>query len=216
MYVGHTHEDIDAGFSRISNSLSQNEAETLPDLLSLLPDITEIKGGMYDVSGWLAPHINDVRKHTKPLHYKFTKSHNSCKVHYKGQHDQPWKELAEPLFTRNIPSNSPIILEPEFDKINIEKKETACQQWKNLFKDNPEESSFNWWRTWLAQLKDIRDNKRRQRLYIESEPKWILPQLPRQPAEIPSTVTDQTPSVPASLQQMLEAESAVPEVRILN
>ncbi len=87
--VGHTHEDIDAAFSRIAERLRQNEAETLHDLLHKLPEVTEIRGGMHDISGWMKPYIVDIRKHTRPLHYKFARVEGQVSVLYKGQQHQP-------------------------------------------------------------------------------------------------------------------------------
>ena len=48
LYVGHTHEDIDAGISRMSETLKQSEAETLPELKAIIPDCHHLKG-MYDI-----------------------------------------------------------------------------------------------------------------------------------------------------------------------
>ncbi|XP_053381351.1 uncharacterized protein LOC123565970 [Mercenaria mercenaria] len=67
LYVGHTHEDVDAAFSKISEKLRTTDAETLDDLIALLPKPEEILH-MFDVKNWLAPHIADIEKHSEPLH----------------------------------------------------------------------------------------------------------------------------------------------------
>ena len=99
LYVGHTHEDIDAAFHRIADSLRTTDAETLTELLGILPNVQEIHTlVMYDFRSWLEPCINLIQHHTKPLHYRFKKNHSgNLLVHYKGNHDRPWKHS----FTQN-------------------------------------------------------------------------------------------------------------------
>lgn len=53
--VGHTHEEIDAAFSRISEK--KTEAETVVGLIDLLP-YSKHTGGLFDIKGWLEKHIN--------------------------------------------------------------------------------------------------------------------------------------------------------------
>ncbi len=103
--MGHTHEDIDAAFSRIAEKLRQNEVETLPELLHIAPEVLEIRGGMYDISGWLTEYIVDIRKHTKPLHYRFLRMEHKLITMYRGQQDQPWKELDGSLFDKKRESH---------------------------------------------------------------------------------------------------------------
>lgn len=66
--VGHIHEDIDARFSKVADKLRRNDAETLDDLVALLPSVTVINY-VYDVRTWIQDSICDLRKHTRPLHY---------------------------------------------------------------------------------------------------------------------------------------------------
>ncbi|VDI09707.1 Hypothetical predicted protein [Mytilus galloprovincialis] len=40
--VGHTHEDVDAAFSRIAETLRRNDAETMPRLKEMLPNVKDI------------------------------------------------------------------------------------------------------------------------------------------------------------------------------
>lgn len=68
--VGHTHEDIDAAFSVIAEKLRTREAETLPELLSILPNCDEVND-VFDFRNWIQPFVNKVTKHTKQLHFKF-------------------------------------------------------------------------------------------------------------------------------------------------
>lgn len=98
--VGHTHEIIDACFSKVSDILRRNDAETLDDLVNLLPNITNIKY-VFDVRSWFEDNILDVWKHTQPLHYKFKNSGHVVEAYYKGKHDSAWKYLVGGLLVRN-------------------------------------------------------------------------------------------------------------------
>lgn len=60
--VGNIHEQIDACFSKVSDILRRNDAETLDDLVNLLPNVMNIKY-VFDVRSWLEDNILDVRKH---------------------------------------------------------------------------------------------------------------------------------------------------------
>ena len=51
LYVGHTHEDIDAAFSKVAEKLRKQEAETLHGLMSLLPNAKQTSG-LYDIKNW--------------------------------------------------------------------------------------------------------------------------------------------------------------------
>ena len=67
--VGHTHEDVDANFSHIVAALRKTDVKTTDEFRKLLPNSDEIKY-MYDVKGWLEKHLNPLKKHTQPLHFK--------------------------------------------------------------------------------------------------------------------------------------------------
>lgn len=77
--VGHTHEDVDAAFSKIAETLRRKDAETMPRLKTMLPNVNEVEV-LYDIRQWLTPNLNDIRKHTGPLHYKFSRDLASQEV----------------------------------------------------------------------------------------------------------------------------------------
>lgn len=68
--LAHTHEDSDACFRKVSDIPRRNDAETLDDLVNLLPNVTGIKY-VFDVRSWLDGNIRDVRKQTQHLQYRF-------------------------------------------------------------------------------------------------------------------------------------------------
>lgn len=57
LYVGHTHEEIDTGFSKIADQLRRNKATKIPIMLSLIPHSRQLKGS-YDIKNWLSPCLN--------------------------------------------------------------------------------------------------------------------------------------------------------------
>lgn len=107
--LAHTHEDIDACFRKVSDIPRRNDAETLDDLVNLLPNVTGIKY-VFDVRSWIEDNIRDVRKHTQPLHYKFKNSGHVVEAFYKGKHDSAWKNLDGGLLVRNQHLNSHLLI----------------------------------------------------------------------------------------------------------
>lgn len=140
LMVGNTHEQIDACFSKVSDILRRNDAETLDDRVKLLPNVTNIKY-VFDVRSCLEDNILDVRKHTEPLHYKFKNSGHVVEAYYKGKHDSAWKYLDGGLLVRNQhQKNIKILGSPKFSSINfdgigLEKIESHLKFWKCLFSD---------------------------------------------------------------------------------
>ena len=53
LLVGHTHEDIDAMFSKIANTLRRTDAETMTDLITLMPRVNLLHGGLFDIRKWI-------------------------------------------------------------------------------------------------------------------------------------------------------------------
>lgn len=142
--VGHTHEDIDACFSKVSDILRRNDAETLDDLVNLLPKVKYV----FDVRSWLEDNIHDVRKHTPPLHCKFKNSGHVVEAYYKGKHDSAWKYLEGGLLVRNQYQKiikirgSPKLSSINFDGIGLEKIESNLKFWKCLFSDQIDQKQF--------------------------------------------------------------------------
>ncbi|VDI06880.1 Hypothetical predicted protein [Mytilus galloprovincialis] len=181
LYVGHTHEDIDAGFSKIVDSLRRNDAETIPELLDLLPNPSNLIW-QYDIRNWLQPFIADVRKHTKPLHYKFTMDEvsNKIKLCYKSNHAGPWKISTSGMFMFNdkgeveLPKGVPKVSTPVFDKISIEKIESGINDWKCLFTDQIEHHQFNWWKSRVNYRKKLRDDNKFMKSEIIQKAVWYF------------------------------------------
>ena len=220
LYVGHTHEDVDAAFSKIADTLRRSDAETIPELQKLLPNVEEVIW-QYDIREWLLSNINDIRKHTKPLHYKFVRDPNNDKVQfsYRENQNNPWKNVESGILKRNkknmvqLPTNVPKLVEPTFDKIKIENLEKKISFWQCLFSDQLENTQLTWWKDFINKMKRIRDNIPFRKESIFSKAFWILPRLPRQSTDHgEDRQEDNNP--PESVQKLLDAETQEHEVCI--
>ncbi|XP_063411362.1 uncharacterized protein LOC134694252 [Mytilus trossulus] len=218
LYVGHTHEDIDAGFSKIADSLRQNDTETIPELLDLLPNPSNLIW-QYDIRNWLEPFIADVRKHTKPLHYKFTMAEvsNKIKLCYKSNHAGPWKISTSGMFMFNekgeveLPKGVPKVSTPVFDKISIEKIESGINDWKCLFTDQIEHHQFNWWKSRVNYMKKLRDDNQFMKSEIIQKAVWYFDKLPKIRVT-PDCSYDNNP--PKEIEDMVNQELIEHEIQI--
>lgn len=177
LFVGHTHEDIDAGFSKIADQLRRNEASTIPRLLSLIPNTRQLKG-LYDIRNWLSPYLNSVSQHTKPHHFRFYRDYqNQVVSEYKGSHNNLWKRLPSTIL-KQMPNGLPqILIPPYFEKINIEALEKNIDRSKFLFS---EQSQFQWWKRFVNYLKDLKSDLTLRTRYAKDQARWLLPLLPKQ------------------------------------
>ncbi|XP_065925368.1 uncharacterized protein [Magallana gigas] len=79
LLVGHTHEDVDQCFSKISQKLKEKDALTMPNLEALIfnsqtpqPHVSKVNT-VWNISGWLEPFINQVHNITFPKMYRVQK-----------------------------------------------------------------------------------------------------------------------------------------------
>lgn len=212
LYVGHTHEDIDAGFSKIADQLRRNEATTIPRLLSLIPNTHQLKG-LYDIKNWLSPCLNPVSHHTKPHHFRFYKDYkNQVVSEYKGSHNNPWKRFPSTILKQMSYGLPKILIPPYFEKINIEALEKNIDRSKFLFS---EQSQFQWWKRFINYLKDLKSNPTLRMKYAKDQARWLFPLLPKQQEN-----ADQEEAGPSrldpELHEMVDKELDEPVVSIRN
>lgn len=199
MIVGHTHEDVDAGFSKISEKLRRNDVQTVDELLNILPNSEVIKT-LYDVKTWLEPHISNIQHITQPLHYKFTRMDDKTRISFKGLHTDDWR-LLDGNFLHSIPKGKPKCVEADFSKFNIERMQKQISTIEHLFKDG--ESTVKWWSNFYESLKN-----RRKR----SPSNFKLHLLPKQKKS--STDDASASAVPQQIIDLVQKETKVPEVMI--
>ena len=142
LYVGHTHEDIDAQFSHLAGILKTNDAVTLPRLLALFPNAVQLRG-LFNFKEWVEPYLNEIQHHSKPLHFLFRKARDEdVEVCYKGQNNAAWLLLPTSILT-GIPEGRPAILKPEsMHKIDSKLLQKTIEKCCHLFQ---EPSSKTWW-----------------------------------------------------------------------
>ncbi|XP_062566153.1 uncharacterized protein LOC134228510, partial [Saccostrea cucullata] len=209
LFVGHTHEDIDAGFSKIADQLRRNEAGTIPRLLSLIPNTRQLRG-LYDIKNWLTPCLNSVAHHTKPHHFRFRRNEeNKIITEYKGSHNSQWKQLQRPIL-KQIPRGLPKILKPQnFHKINIDALEKNIDRSKFLFSD---QNQFQWWRRFTAYLRDLQSDTRMQLEYAKEHARWLLPLLPKQKDNLDRQAEQSR--INPELHEMVDKELDEPQVQM--
>lgn len=197
LYVGQTHEDVDSAFSKISERLKKNDAESLNDL-KLLSN-TELLDKMYDVKSWIAPAISDITGVSQPLHYKFERVAQGIYVHYKGQHSQPWEKLHSTIL-KYCPDGQPPLLDQDFKNIDCKRQLSQVENLSTMY-TNP--ASLGIWKKFYSDIAN--------RMFMESgsaAAEWILDILP-----IRYTYAALDDQVIPEVIQLIEKETQVPQVR---
>ena len=129
LHVGHTHEDIDASFSQLSMKLRKADAETMPQLLSLLNGANQLRG-LFDIKAWLEPCLNNIKKHSKPLHFKFNKDVTQKTVMQdRANSNRPWNFTDEAILIQFHLDNHDYF----YHQISIKLK---YQQYEKTLKNN--------------------------------------------------------------------------------
>ena len=197
LYVGHTHEDVDAAFSRISEKLRKTDVSTLDDLVNVLPR-SEHLSNVFDVKKWLDTSVADPEFHTEPHHYKWESSSQGVSLYFKGNKGDQW-ESSEDNFLLSVPRGKPKPLKPDTSNIDSARSLKLIKQVKHMFSNT--EQSFNWW-------KKFHDNLKRLPRFTHH---WILDELPIQEERTTINLDDSDP-IPEEIQKMLEKEVRVPRV----
>ncbi|KAL5016833.1 hypothetical protein ScPMuIL_006422 [Solemya velum] len=137
LLVGHTHEDIDQCFSRISVKLKPTNTINIEELHSIvegsqLPKPSSLNiGTVWNVSGWLEGSLNAVHNVTFPKLYRiFLDETGHVTIQYKKlSHDEEWhpKPDERPLEIfkiengqQQLPDGQPTTVVPHWDKTDIQ------------------------------------------------------------------------------------------------
>ncbi|XP_061193023.1 uncharacterized protein LOC133201246 [Saccostrea echinata] len=214
LMVGHTHEDIDACFSKVADKLRRNDAETLDDLIELLPNVKVINF-IYDFRTWIQNSICDLRKHTRPLHFKFRSNESLVETFYKGKYDSPWKKLEGGIMARNNQQKiisirgSPKLSPINFDGIGLERISSQLKHWKCLFSDQINQTQYHWWERFLKLWKKCEENSSERRRLFFANAQWILPMLPKQ---LSHDENEEENLLPDTIQNMMNDELIEPVV----
>ena len=216
--MGHTHEDVDQMFSQIRRKLQRKQAETLPKLLSLLPNSHEVTA-VFDIKSWLTPYLSHVTGHTKPHHFKFSNAGGGKVVtSFKGITRHDWTDLQTGFLQQSsngqtlYPSGKPGVVAPQFTKIDLERLTTRVDNWVMLFSDDASEQC---WKTYITKLIQVRDNQRKKQQYMSQGLIWAIPKIPRFCSQnlLDREDGDSTrPDIAPQLQRQLDEELHLPQV----
>ena len=196
LFVGHTHEDVDAGFSKIAEKLRKTDAETVEELKKLLPDVQELEG-MLDIKAWLSPHLATLSHHSGHHHFRFAMVDGKPAGFYKMQQHLPWTQMEGSLFNE-YPRRRPQVLKPDYTRINLETLKKQIDLMSYLFKDA---ITIEWWTKYIEKLQ--RGKSEKSVSFIEK--------LPRQPITIQETQSSER-VVPVEVEKMISKETDTAQV----
>ena len=155
--VGHTHEDIDQVFSRISSGMARQDAHTLPQLLERIatsttpqPKCLHLKS-LYDYKGKmpLAPGL--IEKIMQPHVYKFEEIDGEVVMFYKDwpKQEEAYRSLILTRFVSSLDS-------PAYVKANSKIDDAITKMTRDLPKwaenGRLEQSELAWWRIYLSTI----------------------------------------------------------------
>ena len=142
-------------FSRIAESLHRHSAMTIPELLQLItncyspsPEPEQVEF-LYDITRWIAPHIEDVKHHIYPHSFKFAKDHSGkVGMWYKQwAKDDQWLPEEGPLYIlKSIPKGTPPVIRPlskrlpSVEDMTSKLEKSSCRMTTN---------EIAWWRKFL-------------------------------------------------------------------
>ena len=185
---------MDAAFSRISEKLRVTDIATFEELLHMLPKAEALKN-LYDVKAWLDPHLSQCTQQTQPLHYKFEASDAGVRTSFKGNHMDEWIAL-DGNFLQTIPRGQPRKLNPDFQKIDVDRNMKQVRAIQHMFR-TPTEIHAWWEEFYLTMNKETTGSH------------WILDRLPKQSKSSPTVQAEPLPEV---ITNMLDKEVRVPQV----
>ena len=156
--VGHTHEDIDQLFSRISSGLAKRDAHTLPQLLEAIETATTPKPvcqhlrSLYDYRDKLLKCKGLVDGIMAPHHFKFEEKNGEVIMSYKDWPNET-EEYRAMTITRHVLSLDdvvPVLVNPKINDA-ITRMEQDLPKWTES--GRLENDEIQWWRSYLASCK---------------------------------------------------------------
>lgn len=168
LMVGHTHEDVDQFFSRISTHLKKNSITTFPKLLKAIPASFQRSDSMttaqrithiFDVRDWLLPHQHSMSYHSKPHIFKFTLDQGKATLQTKDWSTSPhWCNTTGLTHILSLlPDGQPRLVQKSFADINIQLIERGVEKLRPYFQPGDIEA----WRS-LCGLLTLEEKEREE------------------------------------------------------
>ncbi|XP_063439429.1 uncharacterized protein LOC134720824 isoform X3 [Mytilus trossulus] len=155
LMVGHTHEDVDQVFSRFSSWLARQAVLTLPKLMRAFESCTTPNpvsvqtSKVWDTAGWISQYLNKMCNHSYPHIFKIIKKDEKTRLFYKKwSTDKTWQEPEEQLLL-SVPTDSPKIIIPDYNKIDLAKLKNDITGSFSYFK---REEDKKWWTDFFTDL----------------------------------------------------------------
>ena len=188
----------------------------MPQLLSLLPNGTEIVG-LFDFKGWMEPHLSKVTGHTRPHHFRFSMDGDKVTGHFRGLKSQDWQPLPGGFWKHSqqgqtvFPAGKPKLIEPQFTNIPLERLLQKTSDWALLFSDD---DLHQWWQSYLSGLIQVRDNASKRKRYMAQNCTWSIPRLPQYCPEHLHTEEEPSdePAIAPEISRKLALEMENPKV----
>ncbi|KXJ07141.1 hypothetical protein AC249_AIPGENE5999 [Exaiptasia diaphana] len=189
LMVGHAHEDVDQFFSRISVKLRNKDVMTLPELHNTIatsykptPESCDIDV-MFDISGWLKPHIiKPLKNHVFPHSFKYYLGENGkAFLLYKNWADDETCENDDDpiqILTTN-PTGLPQLLRPKLGGV---RNEVDLEDLKLKVRSTARMSDIQrkWWESFIEEQRkqidtwDSMTEGAKEQLALDN---WLLPTI---------------------------------------
>ncbi|XP_078346095.1 uncharacterized protein LOC144631526 isoform X2 [Oculina patagonica] len=220
LMVGHTHEDVDQFFSRISRRLHKKDSMTLPALVRNIhkahtpaPDVHVLKY-VFDIKAWLEPYLNSVKRHVYPHAYKFFKRDGQVTMRYKKwANDKTWLPDGPSLHMLNgKPRGIPVLVRPETKKLmDIKDLQESVKKCSRLTNEDQ-----MWWSSFVNKEKAFRAKwatASADMLAKEKRSEWQLDKLKNhRPVKAPSETDPDQQQREETLENLLQKANHFPDV----
>ncbi|XP_070553722.1 uncharacterized protein [Ptychodera flava] len=222
--VGHTHEDIDQMFSRVSTALKKTNSFTMQELMhnvheSYTPAIKvqEVKY-MFNVKEWLQPYMaGRFGGHSKPHNFRIRKINGRARMHYRLWSTDAWQptyeEDGEPaqglVCLETVPDvdDVPDMVEPSLLKLDLQK---LTHDIPNKYVDYMPQQT-------VEHLRDFMGNIEQYGQVAEQADEWPLQQLIEAARRQRSARVTTSGDVPPNVQRIQDwMESVCPPVIVGN
>ncbi|XP_078608286.1 uncharacterized protein LOC144880140 [Branchiostoma floridae x Branchiostoma japonicum] len=164
LLVGHTHEDIDQFFSRISATLKRSDATTIPELEQTItksftpaPQAFQVEHVM-DFKAWFAEELEAISGHSIPHCFKFTMNssspHAQSHIFYKEYSTDPeWQATTGTTFQllRQTPTE-PLSYVIPFPLKHLQAVQEGVSKARSMSRLTTEQ--HQWWESFLSSLQE--------------------------------------------------------------
>ncbi|XP_070550516.1 uncharacterized protein [Ptychodera flava] len=219
--VGHTHEDVDQMFSRVSTALRKANSFTLPELMhniheSYTPSIKveEVKY-LFNVKEWLEPYMaGRFGGHSKPHNFRFRKVNGRARMHYRVWSTDAWQPTYDEdnedtqglVCLETVPdvNDVPSMVEPSLLKLDLQRIRNDIP---NKYADYMPQSAMDYLQNFVNDIEQYEQ--------VEEADEWPLQQLVEVARRRRTARVETADFIPENVQRIQQKmESVCPTVTI--